>query len=312
MQYCKKQIRLVFIILVFLLLAGCATSFHPRPMDEIPFQDRVQTQEKENVRVSAAVLSAEETQELFSLDLYKRGIQPIWLEIENNTDEPVFFLPAGIDPEYFAPLEVAYMHHGSFSADANKRMDRYFHEHRMKSYVPPGDVRSGFAFTNTEQGTKRFVVDLIGDHLVRSFTFFMTVPGLKTSHQDVDWDNLYEKDDWIFYKDEAPFRKALNALPCCTTDAGGTRQGDPLNVVIIARSDDLHRTLIRSGWDETEKGVSGDNAKQSSSNPTEQYRYAPVSPQYLFGRPQDAAFRKSRQSVGERNQLRLWLAPIQF
>jgi hypothetical protein len=32
-------------------------------------------------------------------------------------------------------------------------------------------------------------------------------------------------------------------------------------------------------------------------------------PLYLFGRAQDAAFRKSRSKLNERNQLRLWLSP---
>ena len=39
-----------------------------------------------------------------------------------------------------------------------------------------------------------------------------------------------------------------------------------------------------------------------------EYRYQPVMPLYLFNRPQDAAFRKSRSTLNERNQLRLWLS----
>jgi hypothetical protein len=40
------------------------------------------------------------------------------------------------------------------------------------------------------------------------------------------------------------------------------------------------------------------------------YRYAPVSPLYLFGRRQDIALQKGRSDVNQRNHMRLWLAPV--
>ncbi|MCK5553914.1 MAG: LssY C-terminal domain-containing protein, partial [Deltaproteobacteria bacterium] len=36
------------------------------------------------------------------------------------------------------------------------------------------------------------------------------------------------------------------------------------------------------------------------------------SPFYLFRRPQDAAFRKTRKTTDERNHLRLWLSPMLY
>ncbi len=41
-----------------------------------------------------------------------------------------------------------------------------------------------------------------------------------------------------------------------------------------------------------------------------EYRTSPVSPLYLFGRPQDVTLQKARNTVDERNHLRLWLAPV--
>ena len=35
------------------------------------------------------------------------------------------------------------------------------------------------------------------------------------------------------YKDLAALRAALERLPCCATDARGSAQGDPLNVVFV-------------------------------------------------------------------------------
>ncbi len=93
----------VILLFYFLIFYGCA-KFNPRPIDEVPFRERAQTQYENNVRVTAAVLSAEESQAVFGVPLYEKGIQPIWLEIENNDEEPVWLLPVGLDPDYFTPF----------------------------------------------------------------------------------------------------------------------------------------------------------------------------------------------------------------
>jgi hypothetical protein len=40
------------------------------------------------------------------------------------------------------------------------------------------------------------------------------------------------------------------------------------------------------------------------------YRTSPISPLYLFERPQDIALQKARATVDERNHMRLWRAPV--
>jgi hypothetical protein len=303
-SYLERHVLVLFVV-SSLTLYGCA-SFNPRPIDQVPFKERAQTQSENNVRVTAAVLSAEETKAVFDLDLYKKGIQPIWIEIENNDEERVWFAPVGVDREYFSPLEVAYMHHRAFSKETNYKMDKYLHDHGIRGNIAPGRVRSGFVFTYLDMGTKIFNVDLVGeDHEIRTFTFFVSVPGLKVSYADVDFDNLYLKEEIVSYEDEEDLRKALESLPRCSTDEDGTKQGDPLNLVVIGNGRTVHRALIRSGWDET-----GSTEKFVAI--TEQYRYTPVSPFYLYGRPQDAAFRKTRETADERNHVRFWLSPIRF
>lgn len=105
-------------ILCSLTTYSCAT-FKPRPIGEVPLCERAQTHCENNVRATAALLSAEESETVFDVPYYKKGIQPIWLEIENNDEERVWFHPLGVDPHYFAPLEVAYMHHSTFSKSTN-------------------------------------------------------------------------------------------------------------------------------------------------------------------------------------------------
>jgi hypothetical protein len=283
-------------------------------MSEVPFRERAQKQCERNVCVTAVVLSAEESEAVFGLPLYKKGIQPVWLKIDNKDEEEVWFPPVGLDPDYFAPLEVAYMHHRAFSKSTNERMDRYLHDHALRGRIGPGRARSGFVFTNLDMGTKAFNVDLVGENQpIRTFTFFMSVPGLRVSHQGVEWEALYQEDEIASYDDEKDLRRALENLPCCATNQEGTKQGKPLNLVIIGRGKDLYHKLIRRGWDETESLEKGSTSEgQPSPLFAKAYRYAPVSPLYLYGRQQDAAFRKTRKTAEERNHLRLWLSPLRY
>lgn len=309
----RQKLWPLFLVICIFTAYGCAT-FRPGPIDETIFRNRGLTKTDSVVRVTATILGQEETLEIFGLDLYKKGIQPIWLEIKNNDDERIWVPPFGIDPDYFAPFEVAYMHHFFFSKRTNAKMDRYFHEKAMSTYIPPGNIRSGFIFTNLDLGTKGFNVDLIGEHReIRTFTFFIPVPGLKVSHQDVDWNTLYSKDQIVSYDDMESFRTALEELPCCSTGQESKKEGDPLNLVIVGSGEALHQAMIRSGWDET-ASLNKDSVSRIATTTayTKQGRYESLIPFYLYGRPQDAAFSKTRQKKDERIHLRLWLSPMRF
>ena len=174
----KMRLKLIFLSIA-LLIAGCTATFEPLPVEEVNFLKRSRTQSRGNMRVTAAVLSAEETETVFGFALYKKGIQPVWLEIENKGTEPTWFLPAGLDPDYFPPLEVTYPYHRAFQDEYNQRIDKYFWQLAMGLYIPSGGTRSGFVFTNLNLGTKIFNVDLVGvDNRHDTFTFFIQVPGL--------------------------------------------------------------------------------------------------------------------------------------
>lgn len=290
------------------LFGGCAT-FAPRPLDEDSIQRQAVSQTENGIRVSAAVLGSKQTEAVFGLQLYRKGIQPIWLKIENQTPHRMWFPQLSVDGSYFSPLEVAFMHHSGYTTAATKRMDRFFHRHSMHNIIEPGSICSGFVYTNMELGTKAFNVEVIGqDQKIRSFTFLIPVTDLKVDHREVDWASLYASREIAPLKDPHALRKAIEALPCCTSDADGNRMADPINIVLIGRGKDILYALLRSRWDET--------ASASSYDPTSQlpweFRYQPVKSLFLFKRPQDAAFRKSRSTLNERNQLRLWLSPYVY
>ncbi len=285
----------------------------PRPIEKVPFHERALTQYEDNIRITAAVPSARESKRLFDVNLYGDGIQPIWLEIENNDEEPVWILPVGIDPQYYSPIEASLLNHFRYSKMANRKMDRYFYEQGKVIRIDPKSVRSGFVFTTLDEGTKGFIVDLVGeDHEVRTFTFFINVPGLRVDHHKVEFEDLYSEEEIVSY-DEKGLRKALEQLPCCTTNKKGTNYGDPLNLVVVGNTEDVFHTFIRSGWDETEtvNAISGWKMALSFLFGGE-YRYSPVSALYVYDRSQDIALQKVRESIHERNHLRLWMAPMRY
>ena len=296
-----------------LIILGCASPFNPRPIEDTAFLERAQTQEENGVRVTAAVLSAEDCLAKFGVNLYNRGIQPVWLEIQNNHNNPVVFLPAGLDPEYVTPLESSYLSRFVIRKADHDEMDKYFFERGMGNHVVPGNKISGFVFTRLDEGTKTFNVDVLGDdNNLRTFTFFIPVPGIRADHHAVDWENLYPAADVVDY-DENGLRRALEALPCCTTNKKGTELGDPLNLVVIGDLDDVYYSFIRAGWDETETIYRASLFKTVRSFLFGgRYRYSPISALYVFGRGQDVALQRVRTSIHERNHLRLWLAPMRF
>jgi hypothetical protein len=296
-----------------LLFFGCAATFQPKPIDEVEFMKRSQTQQEGGVKVTAAVLTAQECVAKFGANLYRRNIQPVWLEIENKDDNPLQFLPLGLDPSYFTPLESAYLSRFAIRKADHDELDRYFFKRGMTTYIKPGETFSGFIFTNLDEGTKAFNVDIISDdQTIRNFTFFIPVPGIRVDHHDVDWENLYPEAEIVDH-DEAGLRAALEKLPCCTTNKKGTEQGDPLNLVVIGDLDDVYYAFIRAGWDETETIYRASLLKTVRSFLFGgRYRYSPISALYVFGRGQDVALQRARSTIHERNHLRLWLTPLRL
>lgn len=95
---------LFWLVLVSLAnIPGCASNA-TTAQTTTSYMERKQTQVIGDVRVSAAVPSATETRKIFDGSLYARGVQPVWLEIDNGSDVGVYFLPSGTDPLYFSPI----------------------------------------------------------------------------------------------------------------------------------------------------------------------------------------------------------------
>ena len=303
----------VGIVCCLALVAACSSTQQTKPVYEGTYLDRAQTQEKNGIRVTAGVPSAEESKDLFGGPLYRRGVQPVWLKIENNRDEYVVFLPAGLDPTYFTPIEAANLDvKDKQAAKSSSLANQQFFKAGLGSNVPSGGESSGFIFSKLDEGTKAFNVDVVSQSSFTTFTFFIPVPGLRVDHQEVDWQNLYPAEEFAELSQDELI-DGIESTICCVMDKKNEDLGDPLNLVVIGDPNDVYNAFIRAGWDETEtiNKASLWKTMRSAIGGVE-YRYSPVSALYVFDRPQDVAFQRARSNINERNHLRLWMSSMRY
>lgn len=285
----------ILVALLSLVLSACST-FQPGSLDQLPVRERSLTIEKDDLRVSVAVLSSAEAQQLFGANLARRGVQAVWLEVENRSDKPYWFMMHALDPNYFSAREVAYMNHLKMNKKANSEMDEFFSANRFRQHIMPGKTNSGFAFSNETRGTKEVRVRLYTDKQLRDFDFFVAVPGLVSDWDRTDLTSIYSSDELLHIDSEQELRKALTTLPCCTQRANGNGAGDMLNVALIGGENTL-MALINTGWDET---IFLDDLQSF------------VGAYYLFGRRPDVQFDKPRRRISSTMELRLWVTRIRY
>jgi hypothetical protein len=307
------------LLLLATVLVGCAaaqthtlSAFKPRSINEVGFRDRAQSASDWEVRVSAAVPTAEEADALFQADLIGKEIQPIWVKVENHSDHAYYLLSTATDPNYFSPLEAAYSVRSGLSTAHRAEMQNHFRKMTFRNPILPHTAVSGFIFTNLDEGEKVVQVDLIAPERIKFFTFFLEIPGMRVDYKMVDFDSLYQQQE-IVDLTENELRAALEALSCCTTNKDETGSGDPINLVVAGQFKDVAAAFARRGWLPAEETYSTAVWKTIKSFLFgSRYRYSPVSPLYFFGRHQDFARQKPRHNIHERNHLRLWFSPMRY
>ena len=303
-------------MLLLLSLGGCA-SFNPRPLGEVGFEQRAVSKTDGGVTVSVVALSEDEANEATGVDLKRRGIQPVWIKIENHESVGYVVPPLVIDHDYFSPTESAWQVHGWMTGATNARIEAHFRELRLPLSVGPGETISGFVFTNLDQGVKYVSIECVGSGAVevRRFAFLAKIPDLRTDYEGADyqvppWETAYKPEE-IQNLDEAAFRAWVETLPCCTFGGDRKTPGDPVNVVFVGEGPVLGLALARQGWHVT-AAISTSSVSRTiySSLFGSPYRYGPVSALYFFGREQDLAVQKARGDVNMRDHMRLWRAPV--
>lgn len=296
---------------LLLVMQGCS-AFTPQPVEQVAFKDRAQSSANGDLKVTVAVPTIEEAKAIFGVDLASKQIQPLWVEVKNESARLFWFLTSGLDPEYFSPSEAAFAFYTS-SDETNERIDKHFQKLQFNNPIQPGSTISGFVLVNLDEGFKAVDIDLISRSDVKIFTFIFDDPDFKSDRKLVDFESLYHNEDIINIENEEDFRRALKALPCCTTNSKGTENGDPLNLVLVGSKNEILPALIRRNWHATEIMWSKAIWRTIKSFlQGTRYRYSPISPLYVYGRRQDVAWQKARGSINKRNHMRFWLSPIRF
>ena len=165
------------------------------------------------MRVGIAALGAAESREHFDTDLAARGIQPVWVEIENRSPVTLYLLSSAIDPAFFSARETAYQTHRAFRGAANRRMDEFLEAQALDTDIPSGRTQSGFVFTNHDERTKFITIQLYGERRTHTFHFVVDVPGIRTDYDAVNFDTLYPANQVVELDDEAALGKAHRAIP---------------------------------------------------------------------------------------------------
>jgi hypothetical protein len=105
--------------------------------------------------------------------------------------------------------------------------------------------------------------------------------------------------------DVSELREMIDFLPSRTVDGEG-REGDMLNLIFIAKKDDLEGAFERAGWLKTDK--SKPMIVWRLLQQREHYTKLPMAKLYVFGRAQDYSYALPDPTsiVARRHHLRIW------
>ena len=167
--------------------------------------------------------------------------------------------------------------------------------------IPPGDKREGMVFTGLDEGTKDLHLAFVHQNNESKFHFSVEVPGLAIR----DSGPPSTTGDRQEMSDEA-MRSWLGGFARCTSNKLGTKEGDPLNLVVVGDQVTI-RQCFGGRWDDAEAITLKTCLKTARAFLFDAgYRYSPVSSLYVDGQMQHLALQKARASINERIHLRLW------
>ena len=286
--------------------------FNPDPSGDENFIARAQHKSALGIKVNASALGARESQQSFGEDLARYNIQPVWLSIENETDEQLGFLPIAMDPDYYSPYEASYKFHSALSFAANRARDEFFRKRQIANILPPHSKTTGFVYGVLDAGVKYAHIVIVGHNRVETFDFALPVPGPAFVGTNIRADNIYPGKK-IEDLDLGLLRTTFAKQACCTTNSDGTRNGDPLNLVIIESKKDPIVPFIARGWHLARQlDVASAIETVRAFIFRDEFLTSPVSPLYVFGRKEDVVVQKARSTINERVHARLWLTPYTF
>src|SRR6516162_2300568 len=107
----------------------------------------------------------------------------------------------------------------------------------MANLLPPHTKTTGFVYGVLDAGIKYARIVIAGNSRLETFDFVLPIPGPTFVGTNIRHSDIYPSKT---IEDLAldPLRATFAKQVCCTTSADGTRDGDPLNLVIIESKQD--------------------------------------------------------------------------
>ncbi len=310
------------VFLALLLLAGCAAAPSHAPTgsttdatngEERPPLDlgRVQSLEQDGVTVRLAIPNDADVSRHFASELADDGIQPIWMQIENNSDVDYWLLPVAIDRDYYSADEAALATGNDLPTDQRDQNRARFRAEALPFFSHAHSTHEGYVYASHMRGGRFVDVRLVGHKKAIRMRFAVLLPTEGFDYEYSALRQLYAQVQDLPDLSIAQFRERVRDLPCCTTTEDGSGAGDPLNVVLVGSGEDAVAALSASGWTFTE-AITADSIRRmvGAAIASKSFLTAPVSSLYAFGRKQDIAMQRGRSTISQRNHMRLWLAPF--
>lgn len=296
------------------LLAGCAAgpaSTHGQPAPMPSKLARVQEQSHESVTVRLAIPTEEEVVAQFGAGFAEHGIQPIWLRITNDGDADLWFLPIAIDPDYYSADEAALVAGAKLPDPQGEALRDALRGRALPLFHAAGTTSEGYVYASHVRGGRFVDVRLTGSRRSVRMRFAVLLPTEGFDYERSPLRELYAHVNDFPDLSVDELRARLRELQCCTTNADGTAEGDPLNVVLVGTAANILAALSSSGWTFTE-AITADSVRRmvGAAIAEKAMLNAPVSSLYAFGRKQGIALQRGRTTISQRNHMRLWLAPF--
>ena len=270
---------------------------------------RMQSKTMDGVTVTAALLPDDVARGRYGVNLASKGIQAVWMRIENRTRSEQWMLAAHLDPDYYTANEAAHLFRHRLGGLGHAALQQKFRDLAMRARLEPGSTHEGHVLVPRSEGGRFVEITTNGQGRERRFGFPLRTPDGHFDFERMRPGSIYAEGERQNLSREQ-LRQRLAQLAPTVTNAKGTAKGDPLNLVIVGEASEMMAALSECGWDFTHR-IDGSTVRRMivAALRGNAYLTAPVSSLYVFGRKQDVAFQRARSSLSQRNHLRLWLAP---
>ncbi len=306
--------RTWLILSVALSLTGCTSfiAYEPAADKNLPMHlGRIQSLVQDGIRADVAIPPDDTASQFFGVPLATHDIQLIWIRIANESDHDYWLMPFAIDPDYYSSDEAAHMTADLLPEEHRDDNRKRFRAHALPFFFPARSTQEGYVYASHKRGGRFIDIRLSGHLRAVRMRFAVLLPTESFDYEKSALRRLYARVGEFPDLTVDELRQRIHDFPCCTTNAEGLGQGDPLNVVIVGSGEHMVSALTAGGWDFTE-AITIDSIRRMIGAAIEEKAFptAPVSSLYALGRPQDLALQRGRSTISQRNHMRLWLAPF--